>query len=312
MKTMQQQDHKSLIAGLSPAQLKELVARADLPGLRQLLLHWGAILILGGLILLKVPFWPLLIPLQGILIVFLFTALHETIHKTAFKSPALNKLVATVSGFLLLLPPDWFRSFHFAHHRFTNDPARDPELATPKPDSLGAYLWYLSGLPVWASHLRTLLTNAAGRNRDAFVPPKGAVKIEREARLFLILYAGLAVLSFVFQSNALIWVWLLPALAGQPFLRAYLLAEHTGCPAIPDMLANSRTTFTSALVRFLAWNMPYHAEHHALPAVPFHKLAQFHALTAPHLKVTEQGYGKFHLKLLQSFSGRGDKAAGQR
>lgn len=306
---MQQQDHKSLIAGLSPADLKELIARSDLPGLRQLALHWGAILILGGLILLEAPFWPLLIPLQGILIVFLFTALHETIHKTAFKSPALNELVAKVSGFLILLPPDWFRSFHFAHHRFTNDPARDPELATSKPDSVGSYLWHLSGLPVWASHLRGLLTNAAGRNRDSFVPPKGAAKVKQEARLFLALYAGLAALSLALQSDALLWVWLLPALAGQPFLRAYLLAEHTGCPPLADMLANSRTTFTSALVRFLAWNMPYHAEHHALPAVPFHKLAKFHALTAPHLKVTEQGYGRFHLKLLRKLPGRADKTA---
>ncbi len=309
---MLQRDHKALIAGLSEAQREELLSRSDGPGLRHLALHGGAILITGGLILFEVPFWPVLIPLQGILIVFLFTALHETIHKTAFKSPALNKLVAAVSGFLLLLPPDWFRFFHFAHHRHTNDPARDPELATPKPDNIGSYLRYLSGLPVWASHLRTLITNAAGRNRDAFVPPKGAAKIKQEARLFLAIYGALAALSLALQSSALIWVWLLPAVVGQPFLRAYLLAEHTGCPQVTDMLANSRTTFTPVLVRSLAWNMPYHAEHHAFPAVPFHKLGRFHTLTAPHLKVTEQGYGKFHLKLLQSFSGRGDEAAGHR
>lgn len=308
---MDQCDHKALIAALSDARREELLARSDAPGLRQLALHWGAILITGGLILLEAPFWPLLIPLQGILIVFLFTALHETIHKTAFKTLAVNKLVATVSGFLLILPPDWFRYFHFAHHRHTNDPARDPELETPKPDNLGSYLWYLSGLPVWASHLRTLVTNAMGRNSDSFVPPKGTMKIRQEARLFLALYAALAADSLALQSDALIWVWLLPALVGQPFLRAYLLAEHSGCPQIADMLANSRTTFTSAFVRFLAWNMPYHAEHHAFPAVPFHKLGAFHALTAPHLKVTEQGYRRFHLKLFSSLIGRRDKAATQ-
>lgn len=309
--TMDQSDHKALIAGLSETQREELLTRSDAPGLRQLTLHWGAILLTGSLILLEVPFWPLLILLQGILIVFLFTALHETIHKTAFKTLALNKLVATVSGFLLILPPDWFRYFHFAHHRHTNDPARDPELASPRPDSFGSYLWYLTGLPVWTSHLRTLLANAMGRNSDSFVPPKGALKVRREARLFLLLYGLLAVVSLALQSGILIWVWLLPALVGQPFLRAYLLAEHTGCPQIADMLANSRTTFTSGFVRFLAWNMPYHAEHHAFPAVPFHKLAAFHALTAPHLKVTERGYRRFHLKLFANLTDRGGRTATQ-
>ena len=38
------------------------------------------------------------------------------------------------------------------------------------------------------------------------------------------------------------------------------------------MLENSRTTYTNALVRFLAWNMPFHAEHHAWPSIPFHAL----------------------------------------
>lgn len=301
---MEQLDHKTLIAGLSDSQREALLARADGPGLRQAALHLGAILVIGGLILVGAPFLPLLILIQGILIAFLFTALHETIHKTAFASPALNKAMAFVSGFLIALPPDWFRYFHFAHHRHTNDPARDPELARPKPQNFRAYLWYLSGLPVWISHFRTLTINAAGRNSDSYVPPKGAAKVKAEARLFLALYAVIAGLSVALQSSALVWIWLLPLLVGQPFLRAYLLAEHAGCPHITDMLANSRTTFTNGLVRFLAWNMPYHAEHHAFPAVPFHKLADFHALTRPHLKVTERGYGKFHLKLLSGLAGR--------
>lgn len=62
---------------------------------------------------------------------------------------------------------------------------------------------------------------------------------------------------------------------------------------VADMFANSRTTFTTAAVRWIAWNMPYHAEHHAFPAVPFHRLPQLHRLTRPHLKTTETGYARF-------------------
>ena len=36
--------------------------------------------------------------------------------------------------------------------------------------------------------------------------------------------------------------------------------------------------------------MPYHAEHHAYPAVPFHALRKLNALLAAHIVHTEQGY----------------------
>ena len=93
-----------------------------------------------------------------------------------------------------------------------------------------------------------------------------------------------------------LFAWVLPALLGQPFLRLYLLAEHGRCPFVANMFENSRTIFTNRLVRFLAWNMPYHAEHHAYPAVPFHRLPELHALARPHLRVTEAGYAAFHRK----------------
>ena len=63
-----------------------------------------------------------------------------------------------------------------------------------------------------------------------------------------------------------------------------------------NVLENSRTTTTTWLLRKLAWNMPYHAEHHAYPAVPFFRLPSFHKLTRQHLQKTERGYLRFHRK----------------
>ena len=60
------------------------------------------------------------------------------------------------------------------------------------------------------------------------------------------------------------------------------------------MFENTRTTFTNRAIRFLAWNMPYHAEHHAYPAVPFYKLPDFHELARAELKTTSDGYARFH------------------
>ena len=104
------------------------------------------------------------------------------------------------------------------------------------------------------------------------------------------LYALIAVLSLALHSTLALEFWVIPALLGQPWLRLYLMAEHTGCALVPDMLANSRTTLTNGIVRFFAWNMPYHAEHHAFPAVPFHALPRLHQRLAPALKVVSPGY----------------------
>ena len=106
---------------------------------------------------------------------------------------------------------------------------------------------------------------------------------------YVVLVAG----SIWFGSTLLLWIWIMPALIGQPFLRLYLLAEHGRCPFVANMLENTRTTFTNRLVRFVAWNMPYHTEHHAFPSVPFHRLPDLHKLMRDHLKVTERGYARF-------------------
>jgi len=55
------------------------------------------------------------------------------------------------------------------------------------------------------------------------------------------------------------------------------------------------------VVRFFAWNMPYHAEHHALPSVPFHALPMLHRELAADLKVVSPGYLAVHREILRSF-----------
>src|SRR5690606_9759303 len=138
-----------------------------------------------------------------------------------------------------------------------------------------------------------------GRGRAAYIPPKGEAKVRREARIMLMLYAVLAAGSRWLGTTLLLWVWIVPAIIGQPFLRLYLLAEHGRCPFVANMLENTRTAATNRLVRRLAWNMPYHAEHHSYPAVPFHKLPEFHEIVEDHLKVTEDGYARFNARYIE-------------
>ena len=274
------------------AALRRLLVTSDRAGLLQLLPHLMLIAI-GTLLIATADgtiwLWPAMLFL-GIVLIFLFAPLHESIHGTAFKSRRLNQAVARVTGFLLLLPADYFRLFHFAHHRHTQDPERDPELATPKPKTLGQWAWHVSGAPYWLGNGKAMLQHALGRVDVPFIPDAQKAAIVREARWHLLIYALLAAGSAAAGSDALLIYWVVPVLLGQPFLRLYLLAEHTLCPLVPDMYANTRTTFTNRALRFLCWNMCFHVEHHAYPGLPFHALPKAHDVLAPRLKVTAPGY----------------------
>jgi fatty acid desaturase len=101
---------------------------------------------------------------------------------------------------------------------------------------------------------------------------------------------ALGAASLALRSSALLWFWLLPLALGLPFLRLYLLSEHTGCSEDDDGLTNTRTTVSLWPVRFLMWNLPYHAEHHLFPSIPFHQLPAAHRFLRAHLGVLASGY----------------------
>jgi fatty acid desaturase len=264
--------------------------RATAPGLLHLAGYLGAIMATGTLIVLQPPLWWLALPVHGVLIVFLFTLQHECTHRTPFASDRLCDLVGHVIGLVLLNPFLWFRPFHFAHHRHTNRPG-DPELDGPLLETRAQWLWHISGIPYWRAQVALLIRLACGRETPSWLPAAMRSRAEREARVLLAIHA-LALLTLLW-SPLVLWLWIVPCLLGQPALRLYLLAEHGDCPQVADMLQNTRTTFTARAVRALAWNMPYHAEHHLAPQVPFHRLPALHALIRDRLRVTAPGYAAF-------------------
>ncbi|MGB1388536.1 MAG: fatty acid desaturase [Paracoccaceae bacterium] len=297
-------DHKTFLQTLDQTAKARLIARADGPGLWHLAGHGGMILLLGVLIAARVPFWWLLLLPQGILLVFLFTLQHECTHKTPFASDRLNEWVGWLTGVILFQPFLWFRYFHFAHHRHTNDPDLDPELSAAKPDTWPGFLRHLSTVDYWADKATLLAQTATGRIDAPYLPPNTQARLRREAWGMLILYLAALVFSLTI-SPILLFVWILPVLLGFPFLRLYLLAEHGRCPYVADMFVNTRTTYTNRIVHFLAWNMPYHAEHHCFPQVPYHRLPDLHGMVQAHLRSTSDGYAEFTADYVRGFAHSG-------
>lgn len=273
--------------------LHALMIRSDGPALLRAVWHFGVLAVTGTLLWkLRFTTWVLLplIVVHGYALAFLFCAFHETAHRTAFRRRWLNVMVGTLTGFLTFWPYRNYRVYHWEHHRYTQDPARDPELYFPKPASRAAYLFVLSGIPNAIRRIGDILRLAAGRADRPWMAPPERRPLVIEARAYLLGYLVVAAGSLLVGSPLVLLVWIAPWIAGQAFLRPYLLAEHTACATTRDCLENTRTTLTLALVRLFAWNMPYHAEHHAYPAVPFHALPRLHARVRGGIEHLEPGY----------------------
>ena len=380
--------------------------RSDAAGLSSLAVHLLLLLLGWSLQTAQVVadsgFWVgtvLPTTFTAVVLTFLFCPLHECLHYTAFRSRWLNDAVAAVVGFALVLPPHYFRLFHWDHHKHVNDPERDPEIrwngygdsstddalktsdnshnpsgatagtekgrllvrTKPYPTDAADWVVHLSGYRYWKERITTTIAYACGRcsETDEFVRDRDKRSVVREARCYLLAYVAVAVAGSLAPSNAnvsggLLKYWLLPALVGQPFLRMYLVFEHTGCelqqhqqslehgdgyhggrtgegrpianaaPSAAGRGGRAPTTlpqqqqqqpqqqqqqqqrgeiaakafkysrtwadrlFPRIVIKHLFWNMPFHSEHHALPAVPFHALPAVHEYMLDSLRVADR------------------------
>jgi len=237
---------------------------------------------------------------HGMLLNFLFAALHESIHRTAFRSRWLNDVVAWCAGLVMLLPPGYFRHFHFAHHRFTQQIDRDPELSSPKPTTLLAHLWALSAIrSYWTAGVAILVKHAFGSVDAEFIPERARRQVTIEARIVCAVYAAITMLAFALQTTSPLLLWVLPIVMAAPSLRLFLHAEHSNCELTTEMLVNTRTTVSNIGMRLLAWNMPYHVEHHLFPAVPFHALGEVHRQIRGQHVYLSRGYAHYHVSVLK-------------
>jgi fatty acid desaturase len=278
--------------------LRDLYRRSNWQGAWRTLAHVALLVAGAAVIHLSRGHWwlPAALLLQGVFVVSLFGAMHECVHNSAFRTRWLNDAVAWLAGLGILFDATYYRHFHFAHHRYAQDPERDPELlTTPPPRTAAAYWWRATGLPYWKARCVNLLDFARGRFDAApFIPDLVRPEIVRSVRGLVTVLLAVAIVSVALGTDALVWYWLLPLACGLPLLRLYLLTEHTGCSEDDDGLTNTRTTISVWPVRFLMWNLPYHAEHHLFPSVPFHHLPATHRWLRAHLRVVATGYVRTH------------------
>jgi fatty acid desaturase len=290
--------------GLDRAAIRELSVRSNRPGAWHLAGHLAALGATSAAVAgargrwWVAPAWIV----DGLVLGHLFAAQHETVHRTAFRSPTVNRWVSTAAGALTAVAPTHFRHEHLTHHRFTQDPERDPELLEV-PARRGAYLFTLSGWPYWSWTVQTYLLHARGRlapGEENWLTPAAQQEVFREARVL-----GAAYLAVLLSGPLTGWwwaytLWVVPRVVGEPAQRVIRLAEHAGRPQVADPAIGTRSLRTIAPLRWLAWNMPMHAEHHAYPSVPFHHLPALRRRIGAFVVDRDGGYLAAHQRIWRS------------
>ncbi len=233
--------------------LRTLQQRQDRPSLVRLTLHLGAFL-LCALVVIVVSPYPFIAIFFTVLLAAvwatLFAPFHECTHQTAFRSRGLNTLGTWLTGIPFGMAPAVYRAFHFAHHRYTHDPKRDPEIGGA-PDQLAvwptntrAWLSLISGL--WLLRLKatvlikfSTLPIAQWDQLAPWAPPEQRSRLAWETRIVAFLWLALVVAAL---SGVPGTRWLLASLVlSHLFQAVWLTTEHRGLPHEGTILARTRT-----------------------------------------------------------------------
>jgi fatty acid desaturase len=299
-------------ARLSREDMKRLMAKRDGPGLALFAVQLAAFVVLS---VATVQFaadgswlrWPVVVA-DGLVLLTFFASMHEAGHGTAFATPWLNRAVTWLSAVLMLQSPTFFREFHFEHHRRTSDPYGDPEISGA-PGMLGGWpanpLFYF----ILASGQHLMLGKAMFTIGCAVAPgilfgkyypfmkPSIRPTIVRESWMVAGLWAFVSWygLTSVPGFGMLLLAWPIAHLG----LGLFVMPEHTGLASDGSQLHRTRSTTSNALVRTAMWNMPYHAEHHEYPAVPFHAAPDLSRRIDADLENRSRGYLAFHGEALR-------------
>ncbi len=282
---------------IDPDVLSSLRERSNSKATIQTASHFGAIIFTGTLLYLSWPAWwsILIFAVHGMLLNFLYAAQHELMHNTVFKSRYLNEFFSRITGVLVIYPREHDRLLHFAHHRNTNIPGKDPELSfsqdAQKPISGLEMIWLLSGIDYWMRQFKSLLRHTSGNTSECFwLTDKQRVVIVREARWHLAFYLSLVFISIAFETWLIVLLWFAPLIIMKGTHHVQNIVEHAGLPLYNNVQRNTRTIYVNPIHRWMAWNMQYHADHHLFTAIPFYNLPALHHHLRDKIENIERGY----------------------
>lgn len=297
---------------LATERLRVLQNREDLPSIVRLSMHLITFLALGALVL-KYHNLTLAAFLLSVALAWvwcgLFAPFHECTHQAAFKTKRLNTIGTWLAGVPFAMSPSVYKTFHFEHHRHTQDVDKDPELLN---DS--RYLEWPAGQKNWFSMALGLglinlklspLLGFAFKPRERWHEFAKWVHLAPDPARLVLECKIITVSWLVFLVACLFWIpgggWLVfAAWLTHVFQTLWVASEHTGLPTDGNILRRTRTVTTNPFVRFWLWNMNYHAEHHAWPSIPWHQLPSAHQEVSVQLESWVPSYSALHRNIIRA------------
>jgi fatty acid desaturase len=226
--------------------------------------------------------------------------MHEAVHQNLFRSRSANHLAGTVAAAWLFFHGPAYRAWHLTHHAYTFEP-EDSEQLPERFRSRFGYVGYCLLLGpsfaaiLWAGAAATV----AGR------PPRwvGAERLRSYVRRWAIAPALVLAVAAVAASewpSVIVRGWLIPAAIGSVVVFPFLtMPEHYEGKGRPGLLANTRTTTSNRLLRFLYWNNNLHTAHHLVPTVPPQSLGRLDGYIAERNTLRDSGFFAFHRRVLR-------------
>jgi fatty acid desaturase len=304
---------------LTREEMKAMHAKADRPALLLFGVQCASFVVLSALTMRLAAAgsplrWPAVVA-TGLNLLMFFASMHESGHGTAFASPVLNRLALWISAPLMLQAPTYFREFHFEHHRRTSDPHGDPEISGapgllgPWPANPPLYFAQAVGQHLMVGKAMFTLScvlapfDAMFERLHPFLRPQHRREVVRQSVVVSLLLGAALWAGLRFVPGFAFWLLAWPV--AHLGLGLFVMPEHTGLPADGTQLHRTRSTVSNAFVRRAMWNMSWHAEHHAFPAVPWHALPELGRRIAPDIEHRASGYLAFHAEALKRSFGQG-------
>src|SRR5690554_7349843 len=228
-----------------------------------------------------IPAW-LALSIMAVLTYLSYTPLHEAAHRNINGSNEglawLNNLCGYLVAPMIAVPYASHRLEHFTHHRYTNQPDKDPDflISGMGKGPFSALLTVLKFLWVQNTFFaRQHWGNASRREKVIYC-----------AELFVSFGWRILFLSLVSQSGAMVVV-LVGYLIGGAFT-AYWFAYRPHLPyKEPKRYRNTNSLIMPTAMKPLEWfwlGQNLHSIHHLFPRVPFYRYHALHREIEPVLR----------------------------
>ena len=202
-----------------------------------------------------------------------FTPLHDAIHGSVSRVKTINNIPAHLTSIQFFYSPySVFRIVHLLHHRYTNDPMRDPDYFSTSRYTILLPLKWIVHLFHYFLHFFHIRSKYPSEWRN------------------LIMWNIFFVAPVVMTMNTLdfIVLWLLPAHIAITFMvcmfdyiphKPHKITRKEDiykCTNVVDSvfsddISTSEIPHESGLISLLTLNQSYHSIHHLYPRVPFYK-----------------------------------------